>query len=96
MNKIETVVNSVEQKIINLVKAYDVLKQNNENLKLQLQHAEATHQEQQLILMSWKEKYEALKFANSILGSNENKKEAKLKINTLIRDIDHCIAQLSD
>ena len=48
------------------------------------------------IISSWEEKYESLKFANSILGSDESKREAKLKINTLIREIDHCISQLSE
>jgi hypothetical protein len=49
-----------------------------------------------LLTTTWEEKYEALKIANSILGSDENKRETKLKINALIRDIDHCIAQLAD
>jgi hypothetical protein len=44
----------------------------------------------------WEEKYNTLKLANSMLGSNTNKTEAKLKINTLIRELDHCIAQLSE
>jgi hypothetical protein len=47
-------------------------------------------------MSSWVEKYESLKIANSLLGSDENNKETKLKINALIRDIDHCIAQLSE
>ena len=43
-----------------------------------------------------KKKYNALKSASSFLGSDENKKETKLKINSLIREIDYCIAQLSE
>jgi hypothetical protein len=34
--------------------------------------------------------------ANSLLGSEDYKKDTKLKINSLIREIDYCIAQLSD
>mgnify|MGYP001794775521 FL=1 len=34
--------------------------------------------------------------ANTMLGSNSNKTEAKLKINALIREIDVCIAKLAD
>jgi len=52
--------------------------------------------QQEAIISSWEEKYESLKFANSILGSDESKREAKLKINGLIREIDHCISQLSE
>ncbi len=65
-------------------------------------HLFATHKwniqkiiQQQEELSSWVEKYEALKLASSMLGSDENKRETKLKINTLIKDIDHCISQLS-
>ncbi|HLV46795.1 MAG TPA: hypothetical protein VKY32_07120 [Flavobacterium sp.] len=39
---------------------------------------------------------ESLKAANALLGSDEYKRETKLKINSLVREIDHCIAQLSD
>lgn len=39
---------------------------------------------------------DALKTANSLLGSEDNKRDTKLKINALIREIDYCIAQLSD
>ena len=37
-----------------------------------------------------------LKLANSMLGSNEFKRDTKLKINTLVREIDKCIIQLSE
>jgi len=37
----------------------------------------------------------ALRLANGLMGG-EHKAETKLKINTLIREIDHCIAQLSE
>ena len=43
-----------------------------------------------------KKRYETLKIANSLLGSDENKRDTKLKINSLVREIDYCIAQLSD
>ena len=43
-----------------------------------------------------KTQYNSLKMANSLLGSDENKRDTKLKINSLIREIDYCIAQLSD
>ena len=43
-----------------------------------------------------KKQNESLKIAKSLLGSDENKRDTKLKINSLIREIDYCIAQLSD
>jgi hypothetical protein len=40
--------------------------------------------------------FEALKMTNALLGSDEFKRDTKLKINALIREIDYCIAQLAD
>ena len=59
------------------------------------------NQQQQILeyqeqISEWSDRYETLKTANAMLGSDENKRETKLKINSLIRDIDHCIAQLSE
>jgi predicted component of type VI protein secretion system len=45
---------------------------------------------------AWKKKHDTLKFANSILGSDEHKRDTKLKINALIREIDQCITELSE
>ena len=39
--------------------------------------------------------YDDLKIINSLLGSEDFKKETKLKINSLVREIDHCISQLT-
>ena len=45
---------------------------------------------------NWREECTTLKLANSMLGSNEYKRETKLKINELVREIDKCITQLSE
>ena len=42
------------------------------------------------------EKYKSLKIANTILGSNNGTKDTKLEINSLIREIDYCISQLTE
>jgi predicted nuclease with TOPRIM domain len=39
---------------------------------------------------------ESLKSVNAMLGSKEYKRETKLKINRLIREIDSCIINLSE
>ena len=38
---------------------------------------------------------QTLKLTQTLAGSEDYKKETKLKINALIKDIDHCISQLS-
>ena len=43
-----------------------------------------------------KKENESLKMANSLLGSKESKAITKRKINSLIKEVDFCIHQLSD
>ena len=62
----------------------------------ELSKSEEKISEQDQLINSWEDKYQSLKFASSMLGSDEDKRETKLKINALIREIDHCIVQLSE
>ena len=65
-------------------------------MKIELSNAAQTIQSQSDKIDALKSQYETLKIANGLLGSEDNKRETKLKINSLIREIDYCIAQLSD
>ncbi|WP_055443157.1 hypothetical protein [Lacinutrix himadriensis] len=96
MSHIEDIVDALENKISKVLHKQEVLKQANIKLEedLQASNRELLQEKQQIVV--WQEKYEALKMANSLLGSDNNKRETKLKINALIREIDHCIAQLSE
>jgi DNA-binding protein H-NS len=96
MSKIEDIVDSLENKISKVLHKQEVLLQTNAKLSENLDNYQQKIIQQQEELSSWIEKYQSLKIANSMLGSDENKRDTKLKINTLIRDIDHCIAQLSE
>ncbi|MBT8254628.1 MAG: hypothetical protein HKN00_05520 [Flavobacteriaceae bacterium] len=96
MSKIESVVDSLENRISKILHRLEVLKQTNSNLSEELTKTQQQLLQQNESISVWEEKYETLKMANSLLGSDENKRETKLKINALIRDIDHCIGQLSE
>ena len=96
MSKIEDIVDGLENKISKVLHKQEVLKQTNKRLSEQLEQHQQKILQYQEEIATWAEKYDTLKVANSMLGSDENKRETKLKINTLIRDIDHCIAQLSE
>lgn len=96
MGNIEDIVDSLENKISKVLHKVEVLKQTNLKLNEELEVSKQYIENQKLHNAKWEEKYEALKIANSMLGSDDNKRETKLKINALIRDIDHCIGQLSD
>ena len=96
MSNIEDIVDSLENKISKVLHKLELLKLANLKLNEEIEISTQEIRNQKLLIANWEEKYEALKMANSLLGSDDNKRETKLKINALIRDIDHCIAQLSD
>lgn len=96
MSKIESIVDSLENRISKVLHKLEVLKQTNTKLSEELERTQERMLQQEEVISSWEEKYETLRVANSLLGSDDNKRETKLKINALIRDIDHCIAQLSE
>ena len=90
------IVDSLENRVSKLLHRLAVLEQKNQQLRQELANSKEESQRLHQEISDWEEKYKALKIANSMLGSDNNKKEAKLKINTLIRQIDHCIAQLAE
>ena len=96
MGHIENIVDSLEHKISSVLQKLEDLQQTNLQLNNELDILKKEILEQKLHIAGWEERYNALKMVNSMLGSNENKRETKLKINALIKDIDHCIGQLSD
>lgn len=96
MGELVEIVDSLENKISKLLHKLELLHQSNAKLIDQLSTLEKENQIVKGTVQEWEEKYNSLKMANSMLGSNKTKTEAKLKINTLIRDLDHCISQLAE
>ncbi|PIB38856.1 MULTISPECIES: hypothetical protein [Maribacter] len=96
MGELIQIVDSLENKISKLLHRMEVLDKANKTLENELKHIRSNQENAQKTVSEWEEKYNSLKLANSMLGSNTNKTEAKLKINTLIRELDYCIAQLSE
>ncbi|MDN3672171.1 hypothetical protein QWY99_03695 [Flavobacterium branchiarum] len=96
MSVIAEIIDTLEYKVEKLFAKLKGLEKNNQEVKSELIEAKHTIQRQSEEIESLKKQYETLKIANSLLGSNDNKRDTKLKINSLIREIDHCIAQLSD
>jgi chromosome segregation ATPase len=96
MSEIAEIVDTLENRIEKLFSKMDILEKNNQNLKQELNQTVTIIQKQSETIEVLKTQYESLKMANSLLGSDDNKRDTKLKINSLIREIDYCIAQLSD
>ena len=96
MSEIAEIVDTLEDKVHKLFSKLEGLEINCQDLKLELHKAATIIQRQASELEALQKQYDALKLANSLLGSEENKRDTKLKINSLIREIDYCIKQLSD
>ena len=96
MSDMIEIVDSLEDKINKLLENLKLQQDINQQLKQELAKSKHTNKNLELSLEQWKDKYESLKLANSMIGSNKNKTEAKLKINALIRELDECITQLSE
>ncbi|MFC4479579.1 hypothetical protein [Flavobacterium chungangensis] len=96
MSVIAEIIDTLEYKAQKLFEKSKGLEQNNQVLRLELAKAAQIIQKQSEEIEALKKQNETLKIANSLLGSDNNKRETKLKINSLIREIDYCIAQLSD
>ena len=96
MSDFSEIVDSLENRISKLLHKMELLKQQNQELSEELTVCKHKNDQLHKQVANWEGRYNALKLTNSMLGSNDNKTEANLKINTLIREIDACIAQLSD
>ncbi|MCW8980287.1 MULTISPECIES: hypothetical protein [Altibacter] len=96
MSDLSEIVDSLENRISKLLHRHEILKQSNVALTEELQLLKSRHDEYENEIQQWQEKCTSLKLANSILGSDQHKRETKLKINALVREIDLCIAQLSE
>lgn len=96
MNEISAVIDTLQSRIQLLVKKYDVQEKASREMVEEMKQMRQLIARQDEELKELKSANETLRHANSLLGSEENKRDTKLKINALIREIDHCIAQLAD
>ena len=96
MSNVLEIVDSLQNKLEMLLSKYELLQVENKQL---LENSEKLMQDvkkHQESIETIETEYNSLKIANAIVGSKEEKHITKLKINTLIREIDRCIAQLDD
>ena len=96
MSEIAEIVDTLEKRLVKVLSKLDDLEKTNLNLRAELNKTATVVTTQNKDFEALKMQYDTLKIANSLLGSEENKRDTKLKINSLIREIDYCIAQLSD
>lgn len=96
MGNLTEIVDSLESCIGQLLARQDELKRTKLHLEKEIETLKDRNQQLEQEIAVWTEKFDSLKIANSLLGSDQHKRETKLKINALIREIDHCIVQLTE
>ena len=96
MSNTTEAIHLLEDKLQILLSNYEFLKNENEILlqsTTKLQHQLLKRDQ---LLVEKKKQYDLLKIAKTIDGSSTNTRDTKLKINTLIREIDKCIIELQE
>lgn len=96
MSELPEIVDSLENRISKLLHKFDILKQSNDSLQQELSSVKTEYEQLEENLKISQDQIQTLKAANAMLGSADHKRETKLKINSLIREIDQCIVQLSE
>ena len=96
MAQLSEIVESLELTLRALLKKHESLQLENKELASKMAKLKEQHQQAVGEAQHWKDKFEAAQMANAVLGSDQIKRETKLKINALVREIDQCIAQLSE
>ena len=87
MSEFAEIIKTLESNIEKLFSKIDTLEKNNSILNREIKDSALTIKNQSSEIEHLKSQYNSIKMANSLLGSEENKRETKLKINSLIREI---------
>lgn len=82
-------------KVKQMIARHEKLKQEKDQLRGQLQELEETINQLRRENSLLEQKYENIKMAKMLVASDEDNKDAKSKIQKLVREIDKCIALLN-
>ena len=96
MSDLTEIVDNLENRISKLLHKYEGLKQSYQSTQEELPSVKKENLRLTEEIENSLNRVQTLQAANAMLGSNDYKKETKLKINSLIREIDQCIIQLSE
>lgn len=96
MNVILKEADLLEHKLKILLEKYEFLLEENELLNQSVAKLQTELKSKNQITEQMGKEMSYLKIARTMEGSNEDTRGMKLKINTLIREIDQCIVQLSE
>ena len=96
MSEIAVIMETLEKRISTLFSKLNDLEEKNKNLKNEVAILNQSNLQRLKKIELLQNEGNTLKMTNSLLGSDDYKRDTKLKINSLVREIDYCIAQLAD
>ena len=82
-------------KVMQIMAKHDMLKQEKDQLLRRIGNLEETIQQLNQKNLLLEQKYENVKMAKMLIATEEDNKEAKNRIQKLVREIDKCIALLN-
>ncbi len=95
MNHQEEIINQLKGKVREIVAGYEKLKLDNDRLTKENKSLTEIVKSNQKEILNFEKKFETLKVAKTVVMSAEDKHEARLKVNRIVREIDKCIALLN-
>ena len=84
-----------KEKFEKFIYLYGELKKDNELLKVEVEKLKIKLSDNEVINRELNHKLETTSLAKTLMGSGSDSKEAKNKINKIVREIDNCIALLN-
>jgi len=95
MNHQEEIINQLKGKVREIVSGYEKLKLDNDRLTKENNGLNEIVKSKQREILNFEKKFDTLKVAKTVVMSAEDKHEARLKVNRIVREIDKCIALLN-
>ena len=95
MTNQDDIVSFLEEKIIRVIDVAEGLRTNNIQLKRQVDELSEAFRAKDQEMEVLESKYQSLKLAKTLTSSPEDVKNAKLRMNRMVREIDKCIALLN-
>lgn len=87
---------ALSDKISSISLLFQKLREENAEMQDELVKLRKHLKEERWKTLEYKEEFERMKVVNAILGSTENKRLMKTKMNKIIKEVDACIAQLKN
>lgn len=95
MDNNENLLDSLKIKISLIIEKYEAEKNKSAQYLKRIEDLEVELHSKQESLNQLETKYETLRVAQTLIGGSEESKTAKLKVNSIVREIDKCISLLN-